>query len=178
MLWPLEALGPNYATSSCALRERQRRTSLRSTKRNSWVCVLTDSGDCATFAYITTNCLETNTIKCRGPAPRWNSIAPLLETAVLRHNLQPSIPLGPLEHRKTYFLKKMDSLLQVVVERQPGSNNISLYVSPSSIPAKFRQRLYNLERMRNQVSRIRERRESDEPGAEAVTIPTKLDLRL
>jgi hypothetical protein len=143
------------------------------------MCVLTDSSDCATFAYITTNCLETNTIKCRGPAPRWNSIAPLLETAVLRHNLHPSIPLGPLEHRKTYFFKKMDSLLQVAVERQPGSNDVSLYVSPSSIPAKIRKRLKEFEqRMHTPVSRIRERRESDEPGAEAVTILTKLDLRL
>jgi hypothetical protein len=147
-----------------------------SSKPNSWMRVLADSSDCATFAYITINCLETNTIKCRGPSPRWHSTTPLLETAVLRHNLQPSIPLGPLEHKKTYFFKKMDSLLQVAVERQPGSSNVSLYVSPSSIPARFRQRLYNLERLRNQVSRIRERRESDEPGAEAVTILTKSDL--
>jgi hypothetical protein len=146
-------------------------------KQNSWMRVLTDSSDCATFAYIITSCLETNNINCRGPSPCWHSTAPLLEIAVLRHNLQPSIPLGPLEHKKTYFFKKMDSLLQVAVERQPGSSAVSLYVSPSSIPAKFRQRLYNMERMRSQVSRIRERRESDKPGAEAVTILTKADLR-
>jgi hypothetical protein len=68
------------------------------------------------------------------------------------------------KHKKTYFFKKMDSLLQVAVERQPGSSAVSLCVSPSAIPANFRQRLYNMERMRSQVSRIRERRESDEPG--------------
>jgi hypothetical protein len=75
-------------------------------KPNSWMCVLTDSSDCATFAYITTNCLETNTIKWRGPSPRWHSTAPLLETAVLRHNLQPSIPLGPLEAQEDILLQE------------------------------------------------------------------------
>lgn len=146
-------------------------------KRNSWMRVLTDSGDCATFAYVVTRCLETSTLKCRGPSPHWHSIAPLLETAVLRQNSQPSQPLGPLEHKKMYFFKKMDSLLQVTVEKQSVNGPVSLYIAPSSIPARFRQRLYNLERMRNQASRIRERREPGEMGAEAVTILTKADTR-
>lgn len=146
-----------------------------SDKKNSWMRVLTDSGDCATFAYIVTQCLETPTIKCRGPSPNWHSTAPILETAVLRHNLQPSQPLGPLEHKKAYFFRKPDSLLQVTVERQRVSGDVNLYVSPSSIPAKFRQRLYNLERMRSQVSTIRERRGCGETGAEAVAILTKAE---
>jgi hypothetical protein len=144
-------------------------------KKNSWMRVLADSSDCATFAYIVTHCLESSTVKCRGPCTHWQSTAPLLETAVLRHNMQPSQPLGPLEHKKMYFFKKMDSLLQVTVEKQTRDGPVSLYVSPSSIPAKFRQRLYNLERMRNQVSRIRERREWDEIGAEAVAITAKAE---
>jgi len=76
-----------------------------------------------------------------------------------------------------YFFKKMDSLLQVTVEKQSVDGPVSLYISPSSIPAKFRQRLYNLERMRNQVSRIRERREFGELGAEAVAICTKAETK-
>ncbi|KAF2821322.1 hypothetical protein CC86DRAFT_458999 [Ophiobolus disseminans] len=146
-------------------------------KKNSWMRVLSDSSDCATFAYIVTRCLETSTVKCRGPSPHWHSTAPLLETAVLRHNLQPSQSLGPLENRNTYFFKKVDSLLQVTVEKKSINGPVTLYISPSSIPAKFRQRLYNLERMRSQVSRIRERRESGELGAEAVAICTKTEMR-
>jgi hypothetical protein len=146
-------------------------------KKNSWMRVLSDSGDCATFAYIVTRCLETSTIKCRGPSPYWHSTAPLLETAVLRHDSRSTQPTSPLEHKKTYFFKKMDSLLQVTVERQSFAGPVSLYISPSSIPAKFRQRLYNLERMRNQVSRIKERKECSEMGAEDVAIQTKAESR-
>jgi hypothetical protein len=148
-----------------------------SDKRNSWMKVLSDSGDCATFAYVVTHCLETSTVKCCGPSPHWRSTAPLLETAVLRHNLQPSQPLGPLEHNRMYFFKKTDCLLQVTVERRAINGPVSLYISPSSIPSKFRQRFYNLERMRNQVSRIRERREIGEIGAEAVSICTKAETK-
>jgi hypothetical protein len=71
----------------------------------------------------------------------------------------------------------MDTLLQVTVEKQLANDPISLYVSPSSIPARFRQRLYNMGKMRYQVSRIRERWESGEVGAENVAICTKVEAR-
>jgi hypothetical protein len=145
-------------------------------KPNSGMRVLSDSTDCATFAYITTSCLETNTIKCPGLSPRWNMTTPLLETSVLRHNSQPSIPLGSLEHKRTYFFKKMRSRLQVAVEREPGSSAISLYVSPSGISGKSWQRVKMLDRDRKKGSRIKEKRESGDPGAEAVAIVTKSDL--
>lgn len=145
-------------------------------RQNSWLRVLADSIDCATFAYIVTRCLETSQVKCRGPSPCWRSTAPILETAVLRHNLQPGQPLGPLEHKKIYFFRKMDTLLQVTVERQLANGPVSLYISPSSIPAKFRQRLYSMKNMQNQFSRIRERRESGEVGAENVAIFTKVEV--
>jgi hypothetical protein len=54
-------------------------------RKNSWLHILADSGDCATFAYIVTRCLETSKVKCRGPSACWHSTAPILETAVLRH---------------------------------------------------------------------------------------------
>ncbi|PVI05180.1 hypothetical protein DM02DRAFT_624212 [Periconia macrospinosa] len=93
-------------------------------KQSSWVRVLADSTDCATFAYITTSCLETHTVKCRGPKPLWHNTSPVLETAIIRHNEKPSEPLGPLEHKKLYFFKKMDDMLQVTVERtQNGGSN-------------------------------------------------------
>ncbi|OAL55288.1 hypothetical protein IQ07DRAFT_595009 [Pyrenochaeta sp. DS3sAY3a] len=145
-------------------------------RQNSWLRVLADSIDCATFAYIVIRCLETTQVKCRGPLPCWRSTAPILETAVLRHNLQPGQPLSPLEHKKIYFFRKMDTLLQVTVERQLANDPVRLYISPSSIPAKFRQRLYRMKTMQNQFSRIRERRESGEVGAENVAIFTKVQV--
>jgi hypothetical protein len=84
---------------------------------------------------------------------------------------KPNNPLGLLEHNK------MGSRLQVTVEREPVSNAVSLYVSPSGIPAKIWQRVSMLERNHKEVSRIRERRASTEPEAEVVAILTKPGLR-
>ncbi|KAF2176770.1 hypothetical protein K469DRAFT_645244 [Zopfia rhizophila CBS 207.26] len=143
-------------------------------KMSSWVRVLADSGDCATFAYISTNCLETERIKCRGPSPLWHNTTPLLETAIFRHNENPSKPLGPLEHKKTYFFKKMDSLLQVTVERQVQSGVVNLIVLPSSIPAEFRQRVDRMV-MKKQRNRIRERQKMCDIGVEHVAVLTKYE---
>ena len=148
-------------------------------KKNSWARVIADSGDCATFAYITTTCLESSTFKCRGPASYWHNTAPLLETAILRYNENPSRPLGPLEDKKTYFFQKSNDFLQVNVERREptasggqGASEVALYVQSSYIPAKFRQRVQRMEFLRKKDSRIRERRESREVGAEQVAILT------
>lgn len=145
-------------------------------KSSSWVRVLADSEDCATFAYISTSCcLETPTIKCRGfSSPLWHNSMPLLETAIVRHNETPSKPLGPLEDKKAYFFKKLGSVLQVTVERKECSSQpVSLLVSTSSIPTRFWQRIYAMEMKKNQRSRIWERQKADEVGAEIVTILAK-----
>lgn len=141
-------------------------------KMSSWARVLADSEDCATFAYISTNCLETPTITCRGPSPLWHNKTPLLETAIVRHNETPSKPLGPLEHKNAYFFKKLNSLLQVTVDRK-SCGSVSLVVSTSSIPERFRQRVYALEMKKNQRSRIRERQKQNEIGSENVFVLTK-----
>ncbi|KAF2635645.1 hypothetical protein P280DRAFT_436913 [Massarina eburnea CBS 473.64] len=142
-------------------------------KPNSWVRVLEDSIDCATFAYITLTCLQTKTQKCRGPAPLWRNTAPVLETAVIRHNENPSEPLGKLENKKTYFFEKKTDVLQVTVERA-GSGEISLYVERSSIPAKYWRRIKRTERYKKST-RIRERVEKMELGAEDVAILTNAE---
>ncbi|ETS78399.1 hypothetical protein PFICI_10461 [Pestalotiopsis fici W106-1] len=53
---------------------------------SAWTKVLADSTDCATFAYITTLCLETDTIRCQGPNAIWKGTMPLMETAVIGHH--------------------------------------------------------------------------------------------
>lgn len=100
---------------------------------------------------------------------------PLLETAVIRHNEKPSQPVGPLEHKKTYFFKKLDSLLQVTVEKEATSGMVNLYVSPSLIPPKFMQRVYRMETRRSEGRRIREGQKQGELGAERVAVLTKYE---
>ena len=100
--------------------------------------------------------------ECWGLSPLWRNNTPLLETAILRHYENLSWPLGPLEHKRISFSKKMDEMLQVAVERRgngTGSGEMSLYVQPSSIPARFKQRVQRMEILRKRSSGISERRE-------------------
>ncbi|KAJ6263024.1 hypothetical protein Dda_1582 [Drechslerella dactyloides] len=147
-----------------------------SDKKNSWVHVLADAEDCATFAYISTDCLVTPEVQCRGPSPLWHNTTPLLETAVLQHNENPSQPLSQLENSRVYFFKKMDTLLKVNVNRRTPTSIVTLFVGQSSIPAKFTRRLYVMERHR--WIRIRERQRSSEDGVEQVTVLAKDDKGL
>ncbi|KYG40860.1 hypothetical protein M433DRAFT_77102, partial [Acidomyces richmondensis BFW] len=52
---------------------------------NFWTRVLQDSGDCATFAYFTTTCLEIQGHGCRNMQSSWHGEMVLLETEVQRH---------------------------------------------------------------------------------------------
>jgi hypothetical protein len=58
---------------------------LRVENANSWTRVLQDSGDCATFAYFTTTCLEIQGHRCRNVQSLWHGEVVLLETEVQRH---------------------------------------------------------------------------------------------
>ncbi|KAF3916445.1 hypothetical protein ABW21_db0209022 [Orbilia brochopaga] len=140
-------------------------------RKNSWVHVLADSEDCATFAYISTNCLVTPEVPCRGPSPLWHNTTPLLETAVLQHNENPSQPLSQLDNKRVYFFRKMDNLLRVSVDRQAASSSVTLLVGQSSIPPRFARRFYVMEKHR--WIRIREKQRSSEDGVEQVTVLAK-----
>ncbi|KAK6341518.1 hypothetical protein TWF696_008590 [Orbilia brochopaga] len=145
-------------------------------RKNSWVHVLADSEDCATFAYISTNCLVTPEVQCRGPSPLWHNTTPLLETAVFQHNENPSQPLSQLDSNRVYFFKKMDTLLKVAVNRQTPSGSVTLIVGQSSIPPKIARRLYVMEKHR--WVRIREKQRSSENGVERVTVLAKDETAL
>lgn len=138
-------------------------------RENAWTRILADSEDCATFAYISTKCLVTNRVQCQGPSPLWRNTTPLLETAIIRHN--GNYPWS-LESKRTYFLKKPDSLLKVMVERQGDAGAMSLLVAPSTVPARLQQRLYRIDMMRNQLAQLRERQRLSE-HAEHVAVLTK-----
>ncbi|KAI4120803.1 MAG: hypothetical protein LQ338_006756 [Usnochroma carphineum] len=110
-----------------------------------WAQILSDAEDCATFAYVTWKCLETNQLKCRGSLRAWQNASKMLVT-----EMSPSRPEGQpvivtnaattnspatvtttatatteweLEDKQTYYIKKLDTLLRVKVERPNSANN-------------------------------------------------------
>ena len=145
-----------------------------------WAQLIADAEDCATFAYVTPKCLETNHVKCRGSQRAWQNVSKMLVTEMSpsRPEGQPAFvakapiadpPAAPvtttatatsqweLEDQKTYYIKKLDSLLCVKVERpRPASNDVAhLLVVNSNAPHKLWKRLLLMEERRNH--RIRER---------------------
>lgn len=145
-----------------------------------WAQILADAEDCATFAYVTPKCLETNEVKCRGNMRAWQNASKMLVT-----EMSPSRPEGQpvavnntasttshapmattatagtqweLEDKKTYYIKKLDSLLRVKVERPNSvSNNVAhLVVATSNIPKGLWKRLLLKEEERRN-HRIREK---------------------
>ncbi|KAL1600697.1 hypothetical protein SLS60_007085 [Paraconiothyrium brasiliense] len=124
-------------------------------KESSWTGVLADSADSATFAYITTRCLETDTIKCSGPSPAWQCALPLLETAVMPHAAGPSGLNAALQHNTTYYFEKQDHLFFVKVQKSNPASAARLVPYRSVLcPPEIRRRL--VEKFRRQI-RLRER---------------------
>ncbi|KAK2758174.1 hypothetical protein FQN54_004018 [Arachnomyces sp. PD_36] len=135
-------------------------------KQSFWARILADSEDCATFAYVSSKCLETDKVKCSGPSPVWRNASALLETAVIHHQTIPTTVSGALEHEQTFFFKKLDSFLLVRVHRPDQTGNASLDVSPSTIPEKFQRRLTSEQTKRE--CRLRERQTNHESAEQVV----------
>ena len=128
-------------------------------KDNSWFGILAESEDSATFAYITTKCFETTTIKCSGPSPTWKDAIPLLETAVVLNSANSSRSLASVQHNATYYLQKFDHLFFVKVYRPQITGVAKLIASRSRSPFAYQQRLILrlAEDRRRQQARLRER---------------------
>lgn len=118
-------------------------------KESYWARILADSTDCATFAYVTSKCLETDGYKCRGPTAIWHNQSALLGTSVCRHkpngpsNQDPgtTLPTWTLKHAEKYFMGKPESLERVQVDIQIQGAEPRLHVLPSTIPRVVRLRL-------------------------------------
>lgn len=131
-----------------------------------WAQVIADAEDCATFAYVTSRCLETNHVKCQGSLRAWQNASKMLVTEMSPSGLngQPlvaasatitAIPLASvtatitaktqweLEDQKVYYIKKLDSLLRVKVERPCSTSNdvAHLVVMTSHVPQGLWKRL-------------------------------------
>lgn len=75
-------------------------------KEHALMHVLADSVDCATFAYIGGECLETSSVQCHAPQSEWSNKAPVLETAVLQQTLNLHDPWNLWNMRKHTFSGK------------------------------------------------------------------------
>ena len=161
-----------------------------------WAHVIADAEDCATFAYVTSRCLETNHVKCQGSLRAWQNASKMLVT-----EMSPSGPEGQpvattnatittpaasviraatataqweLEDQKIYYIKKFDSLLRVKVERpnSASSDVAHLVVATSKMPQGLRKRLL-LRGGERRTYRIRERQAT---GDRAELVVIRADL--
>jgi hypothetical protein len=118
-------------------------------KESYWARILADSVDCATFAYVTSKCLETDGFKCRGPTATWYNESALLETAVCRHRphkpgkeeSNSTLSTWTLKDAEKYSMGKPGSLEWVKVVRESDNARPRLHVLPSIIPRGVRFRL-------------------------------------
>lgn len=131
---------------------------------NSWARMLVDSKDNATFAYVTTQCLETAALKCCRPSLSWSNSTALMGTAVLEDTSasDKSLAMAPaggqwaLRENEAYLIGQTDKKLYVQV-RRPAGLDPHLLVSPSAIPPDFLQRLLR----RGKLKRLREKKYSE-----------------
>jgi hypothetical protein len=142
------------------------------TQESYWARMLTDSEEIATFAYITTKCLETAQVRCRGPAAAWANSTGLLWTAVscYQDRVAAATSLASstqwsLKDSEAYLLGKPDAPLFVRVDRPSNNEEPRLLVSSSTIPAEYLYRLY----LKGKPRRLRERKVLD-PFAESVVV--------
>ncbi|KAK8256565.1 hypothetical protein IWZ00DRAFT_169301 [Phyllosticta capitalensis] len=129
-------------------------------RESSWAKILADSVDCATYAYFTSKCLETDKIQCQGPDAIWHRRSSLLATAVSPHQdfagtatVQTTFQL---EDRRFYYLS--DSNL--VRAQALGPNEMRLLFQRTSIAPQVFRRM----RQKARCYRIRERQENDSPA--------------
>ena len=145
-----------------------------------WVLMLADSEDCATFAYVTSTCLETENIKCQGSVTTWSNTSSLLETAVSRYKTgcKPTSttlsPLTPwtLKHSELYCLGR-NPQLWAKVQRVSDNEVARLCMSRSTIPPSLLARLH-LKKMEGQ--RLRERPSSDARAEEVIVLAGKSSM--
>lgn len=134
-------------------------------RHSTWVRILSDSQDCATFVYITMDCLETDCFKCSGIPDASHTNICVLATAVIRPLREKPKHSWTLKHEEVYFFSKLDTMFWVKVRREHTTRPASLVelLSMHSIPHNLRRRLY-LSQKKKQQARLRECHTALAPG--------------
>ncbi|KAI1171258.1 hypothetical protein F4777DRAFT_65589 [Nemania sp. FL0916] len=133
-------------------------------RENYWTRMAADSEDIATFAYVTTQCLETDVVKCQGSQSYWANSTAILWTAVSccdeeRHLRASDALRSPtvwkLKHSEAYLIGKPEAPLLVRVDRRDDHDEPRLLVSVSTIRSDFLLRLHR--RTGSRPKRLKER---------------------
>jgi len=145
------------------------------TKENYWARMLTDSEETATFAYVTTQCLETERIHCRGAGASWKNSAALLWTAVSYCEKRLAVAEGDevkdrweLKHSDAYLIGRPDAALSVQVDRPDANKEPRLLASLSTVPSEYLYRIFRKGRP-GKPRRLREMKFFDQ-SAESVVV--------
>ncbi|KAI0441414.1 hypothetical protein F4803DRAFT_420505 [Xylaria telfairii] len=145
-------------------------------RENYWARIVADSEDIATFAYVTTGCLETDVVKCQGSGAYWTNSTGLFLTAVSCYedelllrtaNAQPSTTVWTLKDSEAYHIGRLEAPLLVQVDRRVHEEP-RLLVSVSMIGADILRRLY-MKASSSKLRRLRERGACNQI-AESVTV--------
>ncbi|KAJ4145478.1 hypothetical protein LMH87_004327 [Akanthomyces muscarius] len=132
-----------------------------------WARILADSEDCATFAYASPHCLETEEYRCRKAelSCSWRSTILLLETAVTisvgHEGVAPQPAVGKLVHQGRYYFKSFGSVHMVKAEQPDPTAVAKLVRKKNLVPDKMKHRLYGRTQL---TKRIRERSRMQDVG--------------
>lgn len=146
---------------------------------NYWARMLIDSEDSATFAYVTTQCLETAALKCCRPSPSWFNSTALLGTAVSEDRVAaayataavPATGQWTLKENEAYLIGHPDRVLSVQV-KTPNGLDPHLLVSLSTIPPEFLKRLFR----KGKPKRLKERKCFDSCAESVVICVEKMGI--
>lgn len=137
------------------------------TGRNSWMLLLADSGDCATFAYAMPHCLVTDQRSCGVGSKAPGHDLCTLGTAIVEVERGMTGSAMRQEPQASYYIEKFDCILGATITR---STCTRLTIKRKKIPVAFWIRLQASEIGRRSF-RLRERQTIDEDAEEVLAYP-------
>jgi hypothetical protein len=161
-----------YSTRTLPLRGSKLPTS---EAKNLWTSVLADSTDSTTFAFLTEDCLQTSTVRCRKVGVSCDNTIPALEICVIRETdtiFRPRDYCSPCIYDHIHHVKTMEALLQARVDKESDPQGITFFIPACFIPPVPLERLNSYRKWRNDF--IREIRIADEKiGREKIVMHNK-----
>ena len=145
------------------------------TKNQAWAKILKDSQACATFACLTTRCIQTGQDRCRKSTdPRWLNQTPHLATAVCQYRWQKTeeqkLKRQQFEHDKLYHWTAYAGDEYKFIVRPSRSTPAMLSLSASKLPRNVRLGIERIARLKAPYIKLEEKRLMDESDAEDVLL--------
>ncbi|KAI1212174.1 uncharacterized protein F4807DRAFT_361418 [Annulohypoxylon truncatum] len=131
---------------------------------HAWANVLADSEDCATFAYMSTRCLETKKIACPRTNNAWKNRVLLMQTSIVLCSAPEPLSQS-LQDKQIYFFDKFEREI-FVLARKPEQAIVAELTMTSfrDTPRTFILRLKAKDGRNKHRGRIREMQKVEESG--------------